>query len=139
MPHEEALPETFDRTPRLVLWDWNGTLLDDAAYAMRKAFEERRDVLVKGINAIDGLSCLKPEGAFYVMMNVTRLMGKRYENQLINDSAAFADTLLTYGKVSVVPGSAFMAEGFCRLSYATSREEILEGLRRIETFVTKLA
>lgn len=114
------------------------TMPQDCVETMRKAFEERRDVLMKGINAIEGLSCLKPEGAFYVMMNITRLMGKRYENRPVNDSAAFADTLLTDGKVAVVPGSAFMAEGFCRLSYATSMEEILEGLRRIEAFVKKL-
>ncbi len=105
---------------------------------MRKAFEERRDVLVKGINAIEGLSCLKPEGAFYVMMNVTKLMGKRLGDVEINDCAAFAEALLSEGKVVVVPGNAFMAEGFCRLSYATSMENILEGLRRIEAFVKAL-
>ncbi len=114
------------------------TMPQDCVETMRKAFEERRDVLVKGINAIEGLSCLKPEGAFYVMMNVTKLMGKRLGDVEINDCAAFAEALLSEGKVVVVPGNAFMAEGFCRLSYATSMENILEGLRRIEAFVKAL-
>ncbi|MCE5344642.1 MAG: pyridoxal phosphate-dependent aminotransferase [Eubacteriales bacterium] len=111
----------------------------DCVESMRLEFEKRRDVIVKGINAIAGLSCRKPEGAFYVMMNVSALMGKRCAGVPLDDCAAFADALLTQGKVATVPGNAFMAEGFCRLSYATSMENILEGLRRIEAFVKALA
>jgi aspartate aminotransferase len=93
---------------------------------------------VKGINAVPGVSCRKPEGAFYVMMNVTGLMGRRIDGVTINDCAAFAEALLSHGKVVVVPGNAFMAEGFCRLSYATSMDGVVEGLRRIEAFVKSL-
>ena len=114
------------------------TMPQDCVETMRKAFEERRDVIMKGINAIPGLRCLKPDGAFYVMMNVSALLGKTFDGKKINDSNEFADALLTGAKVAVVPGSAFMAEGFCRLSYATSMENIQEGLRRIETFVNAL-
>ena len=114
------------------------TMPQDCVETMRKAFEERRDVIVKGINAIPGLRCLKPDGAFYVMMNVSALLGKTFDGKKINDSNEFADALLTGAKVAVVPGSAFMAEGFCRLSYATSMENIQEGLRRIETFINAL-
>ncbi|MDD3214446.1 MAG: aminotransferase class I/II-fold pyridoxal phosphate-dependent enzyme, partial [Eubacteriales bacterium] len=110
----------------------------DCVETMRKAFHERRDALVKGINAIPGVTCQKPEGAFYVMMNVSALMGKRYGDSKLNDCTVFADTLLTEAKVSTVPGSAFMAEGFCRLSYATSMVDVLEGIRRIEAFVKAL-
>ncbi len=106
---------------------------------MRRAFEERRDALVAGINSVPGLSCTKPEGAFYVMMNVTALLGKRCRGVCLDDCAAFAEALLTHGKVAVVPGNAFMAEGYVRLSYATSMENVLEGLRRIEVFVQSLA
>jgi len=114
------------------------TMPQDCVETMRKAFEERRDVLVKGLNAIPGITCVKPDGAFYVMMNVTGLIGKSFEGKPIADCAAFADTLLSAGKVAVVPGNAFMAEGFCRMSYATSMANILEGLKRIEAFAGAL-
>lgn len=115
------------------------TMPQDCVADMRCAFEQRRNTLVKGINAIPGLACLKPDGAFYVMMNISSLLGKRYNGQPLDDSAAFAEALLASARVSVVPGHAFMAEGFCRLSYATSMEKIQEGLRRLEAFVQALA
>jgi len=115
------------------------TMPQDCVETMRKAFEERRDVIVKGLNAIPGITCRKPDGAFYVMMNITALLGKRLNGKAIEDCADFADQLLTVGKVAVVPGNAFMAEGFCRMSYATSMANILEGLRRIEAFVKALS
>lgn len=114
------------------------TMPQDCVETMRKAFEERRDAIVRGINAIPGLSCVKPDGAFYVMMNVSALLGKRIDGQPIADCAAFATALLTHAKVAVVPGNAFMAEGYCRLSYAVSMANIREGLSRIETFVKSL-
>ena len=106
---------------------------------MRLAFEERRDALVKGLNAIPGISCLKPDGAFYVMMNMSALIGKSYEGKRLEGCADFAEALLAAAKVVVVPGDAFMAEGFCRLSYAVSMTNIEEGLRRIAGFVQSLA
>ena len=66
------------------------TMPQDCVETMRKAFEERRDAIVRGINAIPGLSCVKPDGAFYVMMNVSALLGKRIDGQPIADCAAFA-------------------------------------------------
>ncbi|MDD3921260.1 MAG: aspartate aminotransferase, partial [Eubacteriales bacterium] len=73
------------------------------------------------------------------MMNVTALMGKRFGDCRLDDCEAFATKLLAEAKVSTVPGNAFMAEGFCRLSYATSMTDVLEGIRRIEAFVKALA
>lgn len=105
---------------------------------MRQAFQSRRDQLVEGIRAIPGLSCQKPQGAFYVMMNIQQLIGKRLGNTLISDSDTFANLLLDSRHVAVVPGDAFMAEGFCRLSYAISDDQIAEGLRRIAAFVAAL-
>ena len=110
----------------------------DCVEEMRRAFEARRDQIVGGINAIDGLSCLRPQGAFYVMMNIKALLGKKHGNTVLTGSADFADKLLDSAHVAVVPGNAFMAEGFCRLSYASSSEEIAEGLRRIALFVQEL-
>ena len=105
---------------------------------MVKHFEERRNTMVDLINAIPGISCLKPEGAFYVMMNIRELMGKSYNGRTIENSMDFAELLLAEKQVAVVPGIAFEAEGFCRLSYAVSVEKITEGLKRIGEFINSL-
>ena len=105
---------------------------------MVQQFEKRRDAICGRINAIPGISCRKPEGAFYVMMNIKYILGRRYERKPIVDSMSFADTLLKAKKVAVVPGVAFEAEGYCRLSYATSMDNIQRGLDRIAEFVGEL-
>ena len=102
---------------------------------MRQEFQRRRDLIVERINAIDGISCNKPHGAFYVMLNMRSLMGRRHHGQLITGSMEFASMLLKDKMVAVVPGVAFEAEGYCRLSYATSAELINKGLDRIAEFV----
>ncbi len=114
------------------------TMPQDCVEDMRRAFEERRNELVRLINQIPGLSCRMPNGAFYVMMNIKALVGKRLGDAVIGGSADFAAALLERAHVAVVPGNAFLAEGYCRLSYATSMENIREGLRRVEAFVKEL-
>ena len=104
----------------------------------RKKFEERRDYMYDKINSIDGLSCLKPGGAFYIMMNIENVIGKKINNQKIKDSFSFADNLLDEKLVAVVPGVAFGADNFIRLSYANSLENIKKGLNRVEEFVAEL-
>ncbi len=105
---------------------------------MAAEFERRRDYMVERINSIFGLSCIKPAGAFYVMMNISKIIGKSYQGREIKGSMDFADLLLTEEKVALVPGVAFEAEGFCRLSYAVSLSDIKKGLDRIESFVLNL-
>ena len=105
---------------------------------MRQHFQMRRDMMVDRINSIEGISCLKPEGAFYVMMNIRNLMGRKFNGRKLEDSMDFAELLLAEKHVAVVPGVAFEADGFCRLSYATSEERIAEGLNRIEAFIKEL-
>lgn len=102
---------------------------------MKKHFEERRDFMVHTINNINGLSCKKPKGAFYVMVNFTKLKGKKIKNVEINSSLDFANLLLEEGKVAVVPGIAFGDDDYIRLSYATSIENIEKGLSRIKKIV----
>lgn len=114
------------------------TMPQDCVEDMRRAFEERRNELVRLINQIPGLSCRMPNGAFYVMMNIKALVGKRLGDAVIGGSADFAAALLERAHVAVVPGNAFLAEGYCRLSYATSMENIREGLRRVGAFVKEL-
>lgn len=99
---------------------------------MVKAFKERRDFMVEKINSIENLSCLKPQGAFYVMVNISKLIGKTINGKAINNSIDFADYLLDDAKVAVVPGIGFGNDNYIRLSYATSLDNIKEGLNRIE-------
>ena len=105
---------------------------------MRNEYLKRRDYMVERINSISGISCLKPQGAFYVMMNVSRLFEKEFRGTIIKNSEVFAELLLENAKVAVVPGSGFGIEGYVRLSYATSISNIAEGIRRIENFVGEI-
>lgn len=104
---------------------------------MRRAFEERRNYLVERMNRIPGVSCLCPEGAFYVMMNLEQLIGRSIQGVEITDDDVFADAFLKKGLVAVVPGAGFGAKNFVRWSYATSMDNIREGLDRLERFLAE--
>lgn len=105
--------------------------------AMRLAFLERRDYIVKRINSIPGVSCIVPNGAFYVMMNIEQLIGKTLGGKLIENDDDFAVALLEKALVAVVPCSGFGMKNFVRWSYAASMENIDKGLDRLEKFVTE--
>ncbi|QOY53640.1 pyridoxal phosphate-dependent aminotransferase [Candidatus Sulfurimonas marisnigri] len=96
---------------------------------MRRAFAQRRDEAVKLINAIDGLSVFKPNGAFYLFVNI---------KELSNDSMEFCKELLAKKGIAVVPGVGFGSEGYFRFSFATNIESIRTGIKRIEEFVKEL-
>lgn len=100
-------------------------------------FKNRRNYMTQKINSITNLSCVKPSGAFYVMVNISKILGKTIEGEVINNSLDFSRVLLEKEKVAVIPGSAFGVDNFIRLSYATSMENIQKGLARIENFVNK--
>jgi aspartate aminotransferase len=100
---------------------------------MRKEFEKRRDYIVAKLNTIAGITCRKPEGAFYVFPNIKKLLGKRFNGSVISIDLEFADYLLNTAKIAVVPGTAFGAEGYIRISYATSIKNIKAGIERLET------
>ncbi|MDD4679352.1 MAG: pyridoxal phosphate-dependent aminotransferase [Clostridia bacterium] len=110
----------------------------DEIKAMVEEFNRRRLYMVNRINDIPYLSCELPKGAFYIMMNIKQALGKRYDDILINSSLDFADLLLEAQKVTVVPGIAFGADNYVRLSYAVSMEQIQRGLDRIEQFMAEL-
>ena len=101
--------------------------------AMKRAFEKRRDHLVGRMNRIAGVSCIKPQGAFYVMMNMKSFIGKSMYGKTIGSAEDFAH--LEKGLVATVPCTAFAAPGFVRWSYATSLAEINKGLDRLEQFI----
>jgi aspartate aminotransferase len=102
---------------------------------MRAAFEGRRNYMVERINSIDGVSCLMPQGAFYVMMNMESFAGGKLYGRWIKNSDDFCELFLEKGKVALVPGTAFDAPHYVRWSYATSEENIKEGLDRLEKFL----
>ena len=99
------------------------------------SFQERRDFVVKALNEIDGIECLNPDGAFYVFPSCKGLMGKKdsNSNELKTDTD-FVQSLLENSGVAVVQGSAFGLEGFFRISYATSMENLKKALEKISTF-----
>jgi len=107
----------------------------DSVEKMKAHFEERRNVMVDMVNDISGLSCRKPKGAFYVMVNLTQIKGKTIRGMKIESSLDFAKLLLDKGKVAVIPGIGFGDDDYIRLSYATSMENIKEGLTRIKNIV----
>lgn len=105
---------------------------------MKQEFKARRDYMINKINSIKGIYCSEPEGAFYVMINISGLYGKKAGNEIIYDSVSFAKLLLEELKVAVIPGAGFGADKYVRLSYATSMANIQEGLNRLEKFVNSL-
>ncbi len=105
---------------------------------MRVEFVKRRDYMVQRINNIEGISCIKPEGAFYIMMNISKVFGKTCNGEKISNDLDFSRLLLENAHVAVVAGSAFGSNCYVRLSYATSYEAIMEGLDRIEKFLDYL-
>ncbi|MFY9188876.1 MAG: pyridoxal phosphate-dependent aminotransferase [bacterium] len=104
---------------------------------MLTEFTRRREQMVKGINAIPGMSCCKPEGAFYIFAQVASLFGKTIRERKINGSVDLAEVLLTEGHVALVPGAAFGDDRFVRFSYATSLDVIEKGLLRVKDVVAE--
>ena len=102
---------------------------------MHDEFEKRRDYIVERMNKIPGVSCIKPDGAFYVMMNMEGLVGRTLAGRVINNGDDFAMAFLEGANVAVVPCSGFGAPLFVRWTYAASMENIKEGLDRLEKFV----
>ena len=106
---------------------------------MVSAFGQRRNYIVDRLNKFPGVSCYKPVGSFYVFPNFSSYYGKSYQGKKIENSTMLADYFLDVAKVAVVPGVEFGADPFERLSYATSMEDIKEGLNRIEEALKKLS
>jgi aspartate aminotransferase len=99
---------------------------------MRREFEARRDLVCRRICAMSGLRCPVAEGAFYAFFDVSATFGRTLGGRQVTDSASFCQAALESAHVNLVPGSAFGAEGFVRLSFAASREQLSGGLDRLE-------
>ena len=109
----------------------------ETVFAMKGEFEKRRTYMANRINSLPGVSCLMPQGAFYIMMNISALIGKKVNGKEITGSNSFAEILLEEALVSVVPCSDFDSDIHVRWSYATSMENLEEGLNRLEEFLKK--
>ncbi len=110
----------------------------DCVEEMRIAFDERRRYMYEQIKAVPFLSALEPQGTFYMFVSAAETIGKSFKGQKIFGSDDFANLLLESRKVAVVPGTGFGAPDYIRLSFATSMENIVEGLKRIEAFIGDL-
>ena len=110
----------------------------DCVEEMRQAFERRRDLIISLMSEIPGISLPKPDGAFYVMPEVSSYFGKRFGDKVINNDGDLALYLLEEGHVSGVSGAAFCAPGYLRFSYATSDENIRKAVARIKEALAKL-
>ena len=111
----------------------------DEVYAMVSEFEKRRDIIVKHLRQIPGVSCNTPKGSFYSFPDFSEIYGKKdTTGKVLEGSLDFIDYLLTTEKVAIVPGIAFGADSHARLSFATSLEKIEAGVQRIKNAVNNL-
>jgi len=106
---------------------------------MVKEFARRMEFVVGELNAIPGVSCFRPRGAFYVFPDVSAHFGKSFGGKKLADSAAIAEFLLEEGKVAAVSGAPFGAEGHIRISFATSMENLKKATSRIREALAKLS
>ena len=106
-----------------------------SVYTMKDAFQERRDYICQRLAAIEGISFRKPQGAFYVMVNMEAQIGKTLGGKRIENGEDFAIALLESQQVAVVPCGGFGAPNYVRLSYATSMGQIAKGMDRLEAFL----
>lgn len=105
---------------------------------MVEQFDIRRKYIAQALNDIDGVTCALPKGAFYVLPDVSEIFGRRFNGKVIGDSVTLSDYLLNDAKVAVIPGAAFGADRNIRLSYATSMENIKNGVERIKDGIARL-
>ncbi len=131
LSHSTSAPSTISQYAALEALLGDQSSIED----MRTVFEQRRNYIVGRINAMDGVSCIVPDGAFYIMMNIEKLVGRTIGGRLMQDSNDFAIAFLEKENVAVVPCSGFGAPNFMRWTYAASMENIQKGMDRLEHFL----
>jgi aspartate/methionine/tyrosine aminotransferase len=109
----------------------------DAVVEMRAAFDRRRRTMVELLGAIDGVECLEPEGAFYAFPSFEGVLGREIGGRTPTTTLELADVLLEEAKVAIVPGEAFGAPGYARLSFALGDDDLVEGISRIADILSK--
>ena len=131
LSHSTSSPSTISQIAAVEAL--NGS--QGSSYDMRDVFEQRRNYIVKRINEIEGVSCRKPDGAFYIMLNIEKLIGKTLGGRIINNSDDFSLAFLESGHVASVSCSGFGCDNYIRLTYAASMDTIKTGMDRLEKFI----
>ena len=129
--HATSNPNSIAQAAAVEALNGDQSFIDD----MKATYIERRDYMVDRINGIEGLSCKKPNGAFYIFMNVKDVLGKEHYGKVINTANELCEDILDRALVALVPSEGFGIEGYVRLSYATSMDVIKTGLDRIEKYL----
>jgi len=106
---------------------------------MVNEFKKRRELMISGLSAIEGLVCNRPEGAFYLFPKVSSLFGKSHNGRQINNAGDLCMYLLEIAHVATVSGGAFGADEYIRLSYAASEEDLQKALIRIKSAIEQLS
>ncbi|MFY0567912.1 pyridoxal phosphate-dependent aminotransferase [Archangium lansingense] len=107
----------------------------DIFIPMVEEYRGRRDMVVDALNSMEGVRCRRPEGAFYVLPNVSGLLGRTYKGEPLTGAVQMSEILLNDFRVAAMPGTPFGVEGYIRMSFATSREQLRKGLERFREFV----
>ena len=125
---------TTGNPPSISQWAGVGALSSDSSFVNDwvDKFKKRRDYIIDELNKIPYVSCPKPEGAFYVFPNIRETFGREFKGYKINDSVDLSNYLLEVGKIATVPGKAFGVDGYIRISFATSMDNIVEGIKRMK-------
>ncbi|HAS73043.1 MAG TPA: aspartate aminotransferase, partial [Clostridiales bacterium UBA8960] len=131
--HATSNPNTIAQHAGIEALNGDQTAIEE----MRVAFEARKNYMVETITKIPRVTCVKPNGAFYVMVDISYYKGKSIDGVEIGNSLDFAAVLIDKANIAVIPGIAFGVDDYIRLSYATSMENIEEGLKRLHDFCTK--
>jgi len=132
--HSTSNPTTFCQTASIVALESD----ENDIIKRCKIFEKRRDLIYNLLSEIKGLKIFKTKGTFYIFPDLSTIINKKYNEIQITDSVVFAELLLKNKKVAVIPGVAFSAPNFIRLSFATSEENIKKGIKRIKEFINEL-
>lgn len=103
---------------------------------MREAFDRRRQTIHRALNAIDGVSCIEPQGAFYAFPSFAEILERGVQGRTVGSTLELADLILEEVKVAIVPGEAFSAPGYARLSFALGDDDLGEGIQRIADFLS---
>ena len=133
LSHATSAPSTISQWAAIEALEGDQTSVEE----MRKVFEQRRTYMANRMNSLPGVSCLMPEGAFYVMMNIDELVGKTIGGKVINDGSDFAMAFLEKENVALVPCGGFGEPNYLRWTYAASMEDIQKGLDRLEKFLAE--
>lgn len=133
LSHATSAPSTISQWAAIEALEGDQSSVEE----MRKVFEQRRTYMANRMNSFPGVSCLMPEGAFYIMMNIDALVGKTLGGKLIQDGSDFAMALLEKENVALVPCGGFGEPNYLRWTYAASMEDITKGLDRLEKFLAE--